>query len=108
MPTISLPIAEAPVYSDRAMVTRRGAVATIHRQRAGSRADGYPLELGCRFRAGGRGESAVGVLAVDVRPIFGTEAVLERRRALEAELRRNAIARPGWTNRRRLSGCRDG
>ncbi len=68
------------------MVTRRGAVATIHRQRAGSRADGYPLELGCRFRAGGRGESAVGVLAVDVRPIFGTEAVLERRRALEAEL----------------------
>jgi len=87
MPIISLPIAEVTVYSDRAMVTRRGAVATTGGAQDLVLTD-IPWSLDVdSVRAGGRGEPAVRVLAVDVRPTFGTEAVLERRRALEAELR---------------------
>ncbi len=86
MPTISLPIAEVTVYSDRAMVTRRGAVATTAGVQDLVLTD-IPWSLDVdSVRAGGRGEPAVRVLAVDVRPTFATEAVLERRRALEAEL----------------------
>jgi len=86
MPIISLPIAEVTVYSDRAMVTRRGAVATTGGAQDLVLTD-IPWSLDVdSVRAGGRGEPAVRVLAVDVRPTFGTEAVLERRRALAAEI----------------------
>jgi len=88
MPAVTLPIQEVTVYTDRALVTRRGrvdlAVGPQDLVLSGIPACLVPDSV----RAGGHGPTAVRLASVDVRAAFQARATAAGRRALEEECER--------------------
>jgi len=88
MPAVTLPIQEVTVYTDRALITRRGRVDLV----TGPQdlvLSGIPACLvSDSVRAGGRGPTAVRLAGVDVRAAFQARAAEAGRRALDEECER--------------------